>query len=307
LPRATRLQRYLQASLFRYVRRSFAFWERRGIHLTLTHHGSPIPDTQALSRDLFRKKTALVGIEMREREQLSLLETFRTSYRDEYERFPFAPEGLPRHAYYMRNIWFGALDASVYWCMIRHVRPRRIVEVGAGMSTFLSAEAVRLNAQEGSSADLVAIEPFPRDELVEGFPGLTRLIAEPVQGVPLELFTDLAENDILFIDSSHVLRIGSDVQYEILEILPRLRPGVFVHFHDILLPAEYHEEWILDNHTFWNEQYLLQAFLTFNDSFEVVWASSYLHHRHGPALQEAFSNYQGPRGRPSSLWIRRTR
>lgn len=307
LPKPTRLKQYLRVKRYRVVHKSFPFLERLGVHVTLTHHGSPIPDTRTLTRDVFQRQTELVGIEMRESEQLSLLETFHTTYRDEYERFPFAPDRLPRHAYYMRNIWFGALDASVYWCMIRHFRPRRIIEVGAGMSTFLAVEAARSNAQLGSSADIVAIEPNPRAELVEGFPGLTRLIAKPVQQVPLELFSELDENDILFIDSSHSLRIGSDVQYEVLEILPRLRPGVLVHFHDILLPAEYHEHWILKNHFFWNEQYLLQAFLAFNGSFEVVWASSYLHYRHGPALQEAFSNYQGPRGRPSSFWIRRTR
>jgi hypothetical protein len=114
----------------------------------------------------------------------------------------------------------------------------------------------------------------------------------------------LGENDILFIDSTHVLRIGSDVQYEFLEVLPRLRPGVYVHIHDIFMPAEYPEAWVRREHRFWTEQYLLQAFLCYNGAFEVIWAGSYMHLKHPDELAAAFASY-GPGRHPGSFWIRR--
>ena len=114
-------------------------------------------------------------------------------------------------------------------------------------------------------------------------------------------------HDILFIDSSHVLRIGGDVQYEYLEILPRLARGVIVHSHDIFLPAEYPRHWVLEEHKFWTEQYLLQAFLAFNDSFEVLWAGSYMHLKHPEKLEEAFSSYKRERTLPGSFWMRKVK
>ena len=119
-------------------------------------------------------------------------------------------------------------------------------------------------------------------------------------------FLSLEENDILFIDSSHVLRIGGDVRYEYLEILPRLNRGVIVHAHDIFCPAEYPRQWVLEHYHFWTEQYLLQAFLTFNDSFEVLWGSSYMHINHPDKLEAAFSSYGRDVESPSSFWMRKT-
>src|SRR5690606_25350779 len=103
--------------------------------------------------------------------------------------------------------------------------------------------------------ELTAIEPWPSEALLRGFPGLKELLREDVQNVPLGRFEALEANDILFLDSSHVMKIGSDVQYEFFEIIPRLRPGVLVHFHDIFLPREYPREWVVDDQRFWNEQY----------------------------------------------------
>jgi hypothetical protein len=103
--------------------------------------------------------------------------------------------------------------------------------------------------------------------------------------------SELKENDILFIDPSHVLKIGNDVQYEYLEILPRLNKGVIVHVHDIFIPCNYPKKWVLEKHRFWNEQYLFQAFLAFNNAFEVLWGGSYMHLRHPDKLEEAFNSY----------------
>jgi len=191
--------------------------------------------------------------------------------------------------------------------MIRHFKPKKIFEIGSGNSTYLSAHAILKNKEEDNDyeCELVAIEPYPNDILKAGFPGLSKLIPKKAQDIPLSEFKKLLENDILFIDSSHVLKIGSDVQYEYLEILPRLNKGVIIHVHDIFLPTEYPKEWVLKDYRFWTEQYLLQAFLAFNNSFEVLWAGSYMHLRYPDKLEEVFSSYKRDERWPGSFWIRK--
>lgn len=190
--------------------------------------------------------------------------------------------------------------------MIRYFKPTRVIEVGSGYSTFLSARAILKNkAEYGINAELIAIDPYPKDILRKWFPGLSKLIVEEVQNVDLSEFKKLKENDILFIDSSHVLKIGSDVQYEYLEILPRINKGVIVHAHDIFLPLEYPKEWVLRLRRFWNEQYLLQSFLAFNSAFEVLLAGSYMHLKHPEKLDKAFGSYNRKTVLPGSFWIRK--
>ena len=126
-----------------------------------------------------------------------------------------------------------------------------------------------------------------------------------VQNASLDQFTSLCSRDILFIDSSHVCAIGSDVTFEILEILPRLNPGVVIHVHDVFLPRNHPKAWVKELHRFWNEQYLLQAFLCNNRDFEVIWAGSWLHMMHSEKLASAFPSYDPRRNWPASFWISR--
>jgi predicted O-methyltransferase YrrM len=287
--------------------RLFSVFERRGYHITPNHFYQPIPDTGTLPPSLWIKSSELVGVELREAEQLALLERFAGKYRAEYEALPRTPTAVP-HEFYLRNDAFGTVDAEVLYCMVREYAPRRLFEIGSGFSTRLSAQACRVNAERlGVACELVAFEPYPGEVLRAGFPGLTRLEPVKAQDIPLSEFERLEANDILFIDSSHVLKVGSDVQVELLEILPRLRPGVVVHFHDIFLPAEYPKPWILEYRLFWTEQYALQAFLTFNDRFEVLWGGSFMHLKHPERLREAFPSYREAAGWPGSFWIRRVR
>ena len=151
----------------------------------------------------------------------------------------------------------------------------------------------------------MAVEPYPNATIKKGFPGLSRLIDAPVQQVSLAEFERLRENDILFIDSSHVLKIGSDVEFLFLEVLPRLNPGVIVHIHDIFLPANYPRRWVVDELRFWNEQYILQAFLAFNRAFEVLWAASYMNIKHPERLESAFPSYKRGQRPPGSFWMRK--
>ncbi len=287
--------------------RSFPIFERSGYHVTPNHFYQPIPDTQALPDALWERTSEMVGVDLREAEQLALLERLAGCYQSEYEALPRDPTPVP-HAFYLRNEAFGAVDAEILYCLVRELAPRRLFEIGSGFSTRLSARACLENARErGVSCELVAFEPYPSPLLRAGFPGLTRLEPVKAQDIPLSEFARLEENDILFIDSSHVLKVGSDVQVELLEILPRLNKGVVIHFHDIFLPAEYPRAWIQEHRRFWTEQYALQAFLSFNEHFEVLWGGSFMHLKHPERLREAFSSYREAPAWPGSFWIRRVR
>jgi predicted O-methyltransferase YrrM len=244
---------------------------------------------------------------LREKEQLELLESTFAQYREEFEAFPEQPTGRSSD-FFLDNPAFRYVDAHALHCMVRHHKPRRVIEVGSGYSTLVTAAAcVRNQELDGVECTFVAIEPYPNDLFREEVPGLTRLIEERLEAVGCEIFEELDDGDILFIDSTHVLTTGSDVAQLYLEILPALKPGVLVHIHDIFLPNEYPKNWITEEHIFWNEQYLLQAFLAFNDSFEVVLAASFLHREYPDALAAAVPGFSPELHMPGSFWIRRIR
>jgi hypothetical protein len=219
----TFLRKHYRRSVKSLVRRSFPLLQRLGIHITLNHFYYPIPDTRTLPEELWTRRSQLPGIDLRASAQLELLREFSNAFKAEYERLPRdRTENV--HQYFVRNKSFGSVDGEIFYCMTRHFKPRRILEIGSGHSTCLAAQALLKNSSEGSAGELIACEPYPKEFLRRGFPGLHRLIEKKVQDVPLAEFEALGPNDILFIDSSHVLKIGSDVQFEFLEILPRLKP-----------------------------------------------------------------------------------
>ena len=199
-------------------------------------------------------------------------------------------------------------DAHVYYAMIRHHRPKRIVEIGGGNSSLLAAAACRRNQQEyGVKPHLTVVEPYP-GEWLKGVPGLDVLLEQRIQEVDMSVFNSLQAGDIFFIDSSHVLRPGGDVQREYCEILPRLAPGVLVHIHDISLPKPYFH-FYFQNHLYWNEQYLLQAFLTYNSPFEVMWPGTHMFMKYPKEVLKAFPEISAmkekyPLAEPSSFWLR---
>jgi hypothetical protein len=285
--------------------RHFEIWEKQGYHVTPVHFYFPIPDSREIDEKILNRRNEFKGININEMRQLQLLAVFTNSYRGEYARFPVNKTDIP-YEYYLRNGVFESVDGEILYCMIRHFKPRRILEIGSGNSTYLIAQALEENRKDnGKQAIFEVIDPYPNESLKAGFPGLTKLIGEKVQNISVSMFGELQQNDILFIDSTHVLKIGSDVQYEYLEILPRLKREVIVHFHDIFLPAEYPSDWIKLKRWFWNEQYILQAFLQFNDSYEVLWAGHYMHLNYPDELKAAFSSYNPSSTLPGSFWIHR--
>jgi hypothetical protein len=296
--------RCIQSKIFGQI---FPLWERHGFHVTPVHFYQPIPDTRSLPETLWSRPSELIGIDMNQRAQLNLLRTF-SKFRDEFDRFPTAPPA-ERDRFYLGNGLFDGVDALVAYCMVRHFQPRLIIEVGSGFSSLALGEA----SSKNGFAPIICIEPSPRDFLRRGFPGLQTLIEKNVQEINLEFFSQLQSGDILFIDSSHAVKIGGDVNYLFLEILPRLKPGVIVHVHDIFLPFEYRRDWVMDEFRFWSEQYLLQAFLSFNLEFEILMANRYVAHKYVDDLKVAFANLANlEAGRPASVrwrggsfWMRR--
>ncbi len=278
--------------------RYFPLWEEHGFHLSPVHFYEPIPDTRTLTDALLEKESELVGIDIREADQLDLLRKVFPQFRAEYAEIPREPAADPKQ-FYLNNGYFTGADALVYYGMVRHFKPQLLIEVGSGFSSRLAAQACLRNGH----GELICIEPNPDQVLRDGFPGLTMLIAKRVEEVGFDLFQRLRANDILFIDSSHVVRCGGDVNCLLLEIVPRLNPGVIVHLHDILLPQEYGRAWVIDRYRFFSEQYLLQAFLTFNTEFHVLFANRYMALKHLGEMAALFPNSSGFGS--TSFWMRR--
>src|SRR5579871_651295 len=240
------------------------------------------------------------AIDYRIPQQLAILEKF-AAYVQEID-FPVDPPADPRR-YFYTNDQYPCLDAEALYCFMRYLTPRSIVEVGSGFSTLIMAELNRRKLQR--EIDLTCVEPYPRQFLIDGVPGVGKLLRERVQSIGLELFTQLQPGDILFIDSSHVSISGSDVNYLFFHVLPVLAPGVYVHIHDIFLPDDYPKRWAIEEGRNWNEQYVMRAFLQFNHSFEIVWGSYLLSTRYAQRTASVFSRF--PRlGGGGSLWLRRS-
>jgi Methyltransferase domain len=271
----------------------------------LGHHYSPVPDTRELGREPARSRVwpatprEMPGVEWREREQLLLLERLLREYP---LALPHESSGDPTE-YHGRNDFFSLSDAWVLQAMLRHVRPARVIEVGCGWSSLLTAHVNR-ELLDGA-VEFTCIDPDPPDFL-SGVDGLTRLIEAPVQEMPLERFEALRAGDVLFVDSSHVVKTGGDVKYLYHEVIPRLAPGVVVHVHDVFLPRDYPERWVLGGRG-WNEQYLVQSFLAFNDAFEVMLAVAWICAERPELLAPALGGLDPREHDGGSLWLRRAR
>ncbi|MBS7635673.1 class I SAM-dependent methyltransferase [Candidatus Bathyarchaeota archaeon] len=304
------INKALRSMLGKFTKHCFTEWERLGLHILPVSYYSPIPEMRKLRDDIWKCSYDLIGISMNEDSQLKLLQDFSSLYGNEFNNLPLNETSEIR--YYVYNGNFGAVDGEIYYSMIRHFKPRKIIEVGAGFSTLLAIEAIMKNKEEGYNCELMGIDPYPSETLMKAFQTYRNsirfsLIEREVQELEPSMLTTLGENDILFIDSTHVVRIGGDVVYLYLRVLPRLNKGVLIHSHDVFLPLEYPKEWVFKMHRFWSEQYLLQGFLTFNNNFEVVWAGSYMNLKYPDKLEAALRSYKRGETFPGSFWIRRIR
>ena len=288
--------------------KAYEIFSESGFHLLRKHFYLPIPEDRDLA-GFWQTNTEMVGVDTNDGYALELLENVFPIYNDEFRKtFRLRPVN-DSSGFHLLNGSFMAIDAQVYYAFIRNFRPRRIIEIGAGHSTLVAAQAGAQNQQTDSVApDLTAIDPYPPAFLKAGVPGCSRLIENKIQNVSMSEFASLKAGDILFIDSTHVLREGGDVQLEYCEILPRLAPGVLVHIHDISLPKPYPRVYF-EQRRYWNEQSMLQAFLAFNSRFEVIWPGNYMLLKYPEKVCGVFPEYHEmrkafPSSEPSSFWIR---
>jgi hypothetical protein len=200
---------------------------------------------------------------------------------------------------------FGAGDAEYLYNMIRYFKPKLIIEIGCGQSTLMANLAIQTNKRNDPSysCQQICVEPFEVPWL-EGIGVEVR--RSKVEELARSFVESLEMNDILFIDSSHVIRPQGDVLCEYLNLLGKLKPGVLVHIHDIRTPRDYLESWVISDRLMWNEQYLLEAFLCFNSAFKVIGALNWLWHNHSDKLGDACPVLTSqPNSEPGSFWIRR--
>ncbi len=260
---------------------------RCGVIVLPVHYYAPVTTVRELekTRGLWERKSDLPGIAVDIDAQLARLEAICVPYRQEYTG----------NAEYRRAVGLGAgpgygfIEAQVLHAFVRAHKPRRVIEIGSGVSTLCIAQAAVRNEGEGAHAcEIMCVEPHPSDVL-KRMQGVT-LLEVPVQRVPLDVFEQLDRGDVLFIDSSHVVRVGGDVNYLVLEVLPRLRPGVIVHFHDIYLPYDYPRDVL---HTFYHgqETSLVRAYLIGNPSVRILFCLSQLHYERSQALTALFPEY----------------
>ncbi len=208
--------------------------------------------------------------------------------------------------FFWDNGAFSHSDAAFYYSLIQLVQPKRIIEVGAGNSTKLAINSL-LKLQRNVSQILSIVEPYPSDDLLKCAEKYDiKIIDSKIQDVSIDIFEQLKEDDIIFYDGSHVSKYGSDVNYFLFTILPILNKGVFVHIHDIFLPDEMPKKWVDELNLYWNEQYLLHAFLMYNQDFEIIFSSMYLSSKYKKEMDEALTSplrYKGNGG--GSIWLRK--
>ena len=267
------------------------------------HFYSALPDMDEVKNRegvLFAKPPGgLLGVDLNQELQKKLLKAFEGFY----STLPFERSHNPQSRFFRPNGSFPFQDAFTLYAMIRHMKPARIIEVGCGASSCVildSCESLRLNTK------ITFIEPYPELLLKYVRPGDSsrfELKKEFIQNVCLDSFGDLNEGDILFIDTSHVSKVGSDVNFIFFEILPLLKKGVIIHFHDIFYPFEYPKDWFYKG-MFWNEAYLLRAFLMFNRDFEILMFNSFLNYVMADDIKSCFPLFSEEPG--ASLWLRRT-
>lgn len=266
------------------------------------HYYSSIPDpADLLQREekIWALRKDLAGVDMQIPQQLELLQSIKPHLA--VVDYPVdAPPEADR--YYYMNGMFPVLDAEFLFGALCLFKPRRVIEVGSGFSSLVMADA-NTRVLNGN-IHITCIEPYPRDFLIAGVQGITRLLTSRLQDSDVALFDELVGGDVLFIDSSHVCKTGSDVNFLFFEVLPRLRPGVYVHLHDIFLPDEYPKPWVLDEERSWSEQYLLHAFLMFNTQWRVVWMAHYMLSRHADAVTSVFPRCPAL-GAGGSFWMQR--
>lgn len=267
-----------------------ALTDALGFHIRYIHYYEPLPSFGEIDREKLLRRRLSDAIDWNVEGMLALNDEL-AAHSDEIDQL-----GLPG---------FTELDAAVYYALLRHVRPARVIEIGAGDSTRVATTALARNGREGRPGTVTCIEPYP-SPLLAGLP--VELVARGLEDIDLDLFRSLSAGDVLFIDSTHTVKYGSDVCKEVLEILPVLQSGVLVHFHDIFFPYDYPPDWLIKRRLSWTEQYLVEAFMAYNSAFEVLYANHLMSVDHPEAVSRLWPDVMSwpkPNHRCGSFWIRK--
>jgi predicted O-methyltransferase YrrM len=282
-------------NLRRQIRRQGAF--------PAGHYYSPIPaedDVLAYINSRVPPKMTLPGIELNGQGQLALL----AEYAHFYKHLPFPEKKEPDCRYYYDNMWYFYSDAIFLYSFLRKNKPKRIIEVGSGFSSAVMLDTI--DRCFPHRPEITFIEPDPKrlkSLLRSDDEDHVRIIAKKIQEVPSGLFSSLESGDFLFVDSSHAVKCGSDLQRLLFDVLPLLPPGVFVHFHDVFYPFEYPPEWLRAGR-YWNEDYFLRAFLSYNCEWDIYFFNSYVAFAFGEFIKDNMPLCAKNPG--SSLYIQRT-
>lgn len=275
-----------------------------GTWVPLGHFYSPFPLVEAVKKreaEIFGElPRSLPGIHLNEDTQLDLL----TKFKPYYDEQPFESRKTKYLRYFFENPSYSYSDAIFLYCMLRHLKPRRVIEVGSGYSSCVILDVNEIYF--GNTVNCTFIEPYP--ELLKSLVkevDLNRIeiIPKPLQEVDTNKFLELSADDILFIDSTHVTKIDSDVNHLFFRILPNLPSGVYIHFHDIFYPFEYPKDWVYEGRA-WNEAYLLRAFLQNNTGFEIQFFNTFLEHFHEDKFVAEMPLCLKNRG--GSIWLKKT-
>ncbi len=264
-------------ALPRYIARRFLFkpLERLGLHVIGDHFYEPIPNLREIEANYDGAPRAIPGHSLE-------LEDFESRHAARLERYgPEFAEAVKSFGFDVTNYYFRGADALSYYCLLRETKPSSVVEIGQGSSTRIALAALERNAEEtGTAASFVSIDPYTRLLGEEIKPKHTRFeqIHQPLQQVPVEdLLKRCQGNALLFVDSSHVYKYGSDVWHLMHQVYPRLPVGCALHVHDVVLPYPWLKEFYVQQKWFWNEQDMLETFLAFNAAFKITLPVYWLH------------------------------
>ena len=267
------------------------------------HFYSPIPDLNEIRRYEASIWTAppreIEGVDLNEKGQVQLLKELGEFYKE----LPFADGKTENLRYYFENPAFSYSDAIILYSMIRFVKPHHIIEVGSGFSSCVTLDTNELFFN--GSIKTTFIEPYPdlfHSLIKDSDREKVRVLPVRLQDVSLTEFDELDRNDILFIDSTHVSKVNSDVNYIFFKILPRLKKGVVIHFHDVFYPFEYPKAWVFEGRA-WNEDYILRAFLEYNTAFKVLYFNTFMGNFFEQDLQKHMPLCLKNKG--GSLWLQK--
>jgi predicted O-methyltransferase YrrM len=267
------------------------------------HFYSPIVSVEKVKeneREIWKAVSSnrILGVDLNTEEQVSTLKQLARFYSE----MPFKPKKVEGLRYYFDNEYYCYTDAILLYSMVRYFKPKKIIEVGSGFSSAVILDTNQLFLD--NNVAVTFIEPYPErlySLLEEADKNSAKVFVQDLQKVDITYFDTLEANDVLLIDSTHISKTGSDVNYILFQILPRLKKGVLIHFHDIFYPFEYPKDWVYMGRN-WNEDYIIRAFLMYNNAFKIKLFADYLHTHQNDVFSEMPLCYKNTGG---CLWIQK--